>query len=198
MKASPAPTVSTTSTGRGRALVSPSAVKAVAPPAPRVSTTSWVRSPASRAAGDVVGVRRGVDQHGVLVAQLHQCAPGAELEHLAADAVAVVDERLAQVGVVADEHVAGAGLLDQVEHAVAPGLEQRAERADVQRPARRELLAGQAPLQVEVVAGSARRRRDGRWRPTYARSRWVRRRTRRRCWSRAAPPARRARRGRPG
>ena len=153
MKASPAPTVSTTSTGRGRTVVSPSAVNAVAPPAPRVSTTSWVRSPPRRVRATSSGSAAGSISRASSSLSFTSAHRRPEVEHLAADARAVVDERLPQVGVVADEDVAGTGLLDEVEHALAPGLEQGAERPDVQRAARRELPAGQAPLQVEVIAG---------------------------------------------
>ncbi len=170
MNASPAPTVSTTSTGRGFALTSASPVKAVAPSAPRVSTTSPRAIAAQQAAGDVVGVGVGVEQLGVLVAELDQRAPRARgTGRRARRLLAVVEERLPQVGVVADEHLAGTRLLDEVEHALASRLEQGAQRADVQRPARRQLLARGGSTPGRSRSARPRSRRGGRSRPTYAR-----------------------------
>ena len=138
-----------------------SPVNAVAPSGPRVSSTSSVRSPASRARATSSGSASGRSSCASSSLSLTRVQRAPSVAHVDPGGVVVVHEARPQVGVVADEHVAGPGLLDEVEDAVAAGLQHRAQRADVQRVAGGQLLAraGSTPGRSR----SSRRRCASRW-----------------------------------
>ncbi len=144
MNASPAPTVSTTLIG-GPAPGRPGRRRSRRPFAAVGEQDDLGALAVEQRPGDVLGVGAGCRMSTSWSLSLTRCARAASASTSRQACARILDERRPDVRVVADEHVAGPRLVDQVEHAVAAGLENRAERAHVQRVAVRQLLVRQAP-----------------------------------------------------